>query len=39
MRKAYFYQLILLNYPGVVDNLIKYLGRHGGVAQTFISKL
>lgn len=39
MRKSYFYQLILLNYPGVVDNLIKYLGQHGGVAKTFISKL
>lgn len=39
MRKSYFYQLILLNYPGVVDKLIKYLGQHGGVAKTFISKL
>lgn len=39
MRKAFFYQRVLLNYPSVVDSLIKYLGRHGAVAKTFISKL
>ena len=39
MQKSYFYQRVLLNYPRVVDLLIRYLGRHGGVAQTFLSKL
>ena len=39
MRKSLFYQRILLNYPIVVDFLIRYLGRHGGVAKTFLSKL
>lgn len=39
MRRSYFYQRILLNYPGLIDGLIKYLGRNSGVAQAFISKL
>jgi|CXWK01.1.fsa_nt_gi geranylgeranyl reductase family protein len=39
MRKSFLYQRVLLNYPGVVDFLVRYLGRHGGVAQTFLSKL
>jgi geranylgeranyl reductase family protein len=39
MKKSFFYQRILLNYPGFVDFLIRYLGRHGAVAQTFLSKL
>lgn len=39
MRKSYLYQRVLLNYPNVVDVLIRYLGRHGGVAKTFLSKL
>ena len=39
MRRSFLYQRILLNYPYVVDWLIRYLGRHAGVAKTFISKL
>jgi geranylgeranyl reductase family protein len=39
MRKSYLYQRVLLNYPGVVDFLIRYLGRHGGIAKTFLAKL
>ena len=39
MRKSFLYQRILLNYPGFVDFLIRYLGQHGGVAKTFLSKL
>jgi len=39
MRKSFLYQRVLLNYPGVADFLIRYLGRHGGVTQTFLSKL
>jgi geranylgeranyl reductase family protein len=39
MRKSYLYQRILLNYPGVIDFLIRYLGRHGGIADIFLSKL
>lgn len=39
MRKSFLYQRVLLNYPRVVDFLIRYLGRHGGVAKTFLSKL
>lgn len=39
MKKSFFYQRVLLNYPGVVDMLIRYLGRHGGIAKTFLSKL
>jgi len=39
MSKSFLYQRVLLNYPSVVDFLIRYLGRHGGVAQTFLSKL
>jgi geranylgeranyl reductase family protein len=39
MRKSFFYQRILMNYPGFVDFLIRYLGQHGGVAKTFVSKL
>lgn len=39
MRKSLFYQRILLNYPSVVDFLIRYLGQHGGVAKTFLAKL
>lgn len=39
MSKSFFYQRILLNYPNLVDFLIKFLGQHGGVAKTFISKL
>jgi flavin-dependent dehydrogenase len=39
MRKSFFYQRILLNYPGFVDFLIRYLGQHGGLAKTFVSKL
>lgn len=39
MRKSFLYQRVLLNYPNVVDFLIRYLGRHGGVAKTFLSKL
>lgn len=39
MRKSFFYQRVLLNYPKVVDLLIRYLGRHGGIAKTFLSKL
>ena len=39
MRKSFLYQRVLLNYPGVVDFLIRYMGRHGAVAQTFLSKL
>jgi len=39
MRRSYLYQRILLNYPNVVDFLIRYLGRHGGLAKTFVAKL
>jgi flavin-dependent dehydrogenase len=39
MRKSFFYQRFLLNYPTVVDWLIRFLGRHGGIAKTFVSKL
>lgn len=39
MRKSFFYQRILLNYPGFVDFLIRFLGQHGGLAKTFVSKL
>lgn len=39
MRKSFLYQRVLLNYPRVVDFLIRYLGRHGGIAKTFLSKL
>lgn len=39
MRQAFFYQRALLNYPGLVDGLIKYLGQHGEMAQIFVSKL
>jgi len=39
MRKSYLYQRILMNYPGVVDAGIRYLGRHNGVAKIFLSKL
>ena len=39
MRKSFLYQRVLLNYPKVVDFLIRYMGRHGGVAQSFLSKL
>lgn len=39
MRRSYLYQRVLLNYPTVVDFLIRFLGRHGGVAKTFVSKL
>ena len=39
MRKSFFYQRVLLNYPTVVDFLIRYMGQHGGVAKTFLSKL
>jgi geranylgeranyl reductase family protein len=39
MRKSFFYQRFLLNYPMVVDWLIRFLGRHGGIAKTFVSKL
>jgi flavin-dependent dehydrogenase len=39
MRKSFLYQRILLNYPGFVDFLIRYLGQHGGLAKTFVSKL
>lgn len=39
MRKSFLYQRILLNYPNVVDALIRVLGRHGGVTKTFVSKL
>ncbi|CUS03124.2 Geranylgeranyl reductase [Candidatus Promineifilum breve] len=39
MRKSFLYQRVLLNYPRVVDFLIRYMGRHGGVAQSFLSKL
>ncbi len=39
MRKSFLYQRVLLNYPVVVDFLIRYLGQHGGVAKTFLSKL
>ncbi len=39
MRKSFFYQRILMNYPGFVDFLIRLLGRHGGLTKTFVSKL
>lgn len=39
MRKSYLYQRVLLNYPNVVDFLIRHLGQHGGVAKTFLAKL
>lgn len=39
MRKSFLYQRVLLNYPRLVDFLIRYLGQHGGVAKTFMSKL
>lgn len=39
MRKSFLYQRILLNYPNVVDALIRVLGRHGGLTKTFVSKL
>jgi flavin-dependent dehydrogenase len=39
MRKSYLYQRVLLNYPTLVDFLIRYMGRHGAVAKTFLSKL
>jgi geranylgeranyl reductase family protein len=39
MRKSFLYQRVLLNYPGFVDFLIRFLGQHGGVAKTFLSKL
>jgi geranylgeranyl reductase family protein len=39
MRRSFFYQRFLLNYPTLVDWLIRFLGRHGGVAKTFVSKL
>ncbi len=39
MRKAFFYQRFLLNYPTLVDWLIRLLGQHGGIAQIFVSKL
>ena len=39
MRKSFLYQRVLLNYPWVVDMLMRYLGQHGGVAKTFLSKL
>ena len=39
MRKSFLYQRLLLNFPGLIDFLIRYLGQHGGLAKTFISKL
>ena len=39
MRKAFFYQRFLLNYPTLVDWLIRLLGQNGSIAQIFISKL
>ncbi len=39
MRKSYLYQRVLLNYPTLVDFLVRYMGRHGAVAKTFLSKL
>ena len=39
MRTSFLYQRILLKYPGAVDWLIRFLGRHGGIAKTFVSKL
>lgn len=39
MRKAFFYQRFLLNYPTIVDWLIRLLGQHGSIAQIFVSKL
>jgi flavin-dependent dehydrogenase len=39
MRKSFFYQRILMNYPGFVDFLIRFLGQHGGLTKTFVSKL
>lgn len=39
MRRSYLYQRILLNFPGMIDLVIRYLGQHSGVAQTFVSKL
>jgi len=39
MRTSFFYQRFLMNYPTLVDWLIRFLGRHGGVAKVFVSKL
>ena len=39
MRTSFFYQRFLMNYPTLVDWLIRFLGRHGGVAKAFVSKL
>lgn len=39
MRTSFFYQRFLMNYPMLVDRLIRFLGRHGGVAKVFVSKL
>ena len=39
MRRSFFYQRFLLNYPTLVGWLIRCLGRHGGMANTFVSKL
>jgi geranylgeranyl reductase family protein len=39
MRKSFLYQRVLMNYPGFVDFLIRFLGRHGGLTKTFVSKL
>lgn len=39
MRKSFFYQRLLMNYPGIVDRLIRIAGQHSGIAKIFISKL
>lgn len=39
MRTSFFYQRFLMNYPRVVDRLIRLMGRHGGLAKVFVSKL
>jgi len=39
MRTSFFYQRFLMNYPTPVDWLIRFLGRHGGMAKVFVSKL
>ncbi|HOU40142.1 MAG TPA: NAD(P)/FAD-dependent oxidoreductase [Promineifilum sp.] len=39
MRTSFFYQRFLMNYPMLVDRLIRFLGRHGGLAKVFVSKL
>ncbi len=39
MRTSFFYQRFLMNYPTPVDWLIRFLGRHGGMAKAFVSKL